>query len=81
MDKQMTGDGAARTGRFIGGQHYENVEPGKHTDMMAMLEAFLHAYYDLLDETGGPPSKYRAAINEGLDAVEHLWWASLDDDG
>jgi hypothetical protein len=34
--------------------------------MLQRLEDFLHAYYDLLEATGGPPDKYRPlqAVNE-----------------
>lgn len=68
---------------FVGGRHHEAVIHEKQRDMLHKLEEFLHAYYDLLEETGGPPDKYRpaAVVNEGIEAVEHLWWDSLDDDG
>ena len=68
---------------FVDNRHHETVIHEKQTDMLHKLEEFLHAYYDLLEETGGPPDKYRpaTAVNEGIEAVEHLWWDSLDDDG
>jgi hypothetical protein len=68
---------------FVDKRHHDAIVHEKQKDMLHKLEEFLHAYYDLLDETGGPPDKYRpeTAVNEGIEAVEHLWWESLDDDG
>ena len=67
---------------FIDARHHAGATEGKQQEMLAKLEVFLHAYYDLLEATGGPPDKYRPdeAVTEGLAAVERLWWASLDDD-
>ena len=69
--------------QFVNVRHHETATEAKHRAMLAKLEGFLHAYYDLLEESGGPPNKYdpRVAANEGMDAVEHLWRESLDDDG
>jgi len=68
---------------FVPVRHHENATEEKHRIMLHKIEEFLHAYYDLLEATGGPPNKYRPLeiVTEGLDAVEHLWWRSLDDDG
>lgn len=74
-----------KTGKknFVHARHRESAREEKQHAMIAKLEDFLHAYYDLLDTTGGPPDKYRPTqmVEEGIEEVEHLWWRSLDDDG
>jgi len=69
--------------RYLDQRHHDAATEEKQRILVQKMEAFLHAYYDLLDETGGPPDKYRptALVSEGFEAVEHLWWKSLDDDG
>jgi hypothetical protein len=69
--------------QFLDAGHHESATEQKQRDMLHKIEEFLHAYYDLLEETGGPPNKYRpqTIVNDGMDKVEQLWWKSLDDDG
>ena len=68
---------------FVSARHRESATGEKHHVMLHKLEEFLHSYYNLLEETGGPPDKYRplAIVTEGIEEVEHMWWRSLDDDG
>lgn len=69
--------------QFVDANHHQSATEQKQRDMLNKIEEFLHAYYDLLEETGGPPDKFRpkAIVNDGMDRVEQLWWKSLDDDG
>jgi hypothetical protein len=69
--------------RFLRAEDHETATHAKHRAMLHKLEEFLHAYYDLLEETGGPPDQYRplALVQTGLKQVEQVWWDSLDDDG
>jgi hypothetical protein len=77
----MSNTAAAR--RYLDSRHHDAASDQLQKNMLLKMEEFLHAYYDLLDRTGGPPDKFRPAalVNEGIETVEHLWWKSLDDDG
>jgi hypothetical protein len=69
--------------RYLADRHHAAATEENEREMLHKMEAFLHAYYDLLDKTGGPPDKYRPTelVNEGIETVEKLWWESIDDDG